>query len=245
MTKALVTIPTYNEADNIRDIIHAVFGLEQEFHLLIVDDGSPDGTGDIVVELQSEYPDNLHLIRRTGKNGLGTAYIAAFRWALERDYTHVFEMDADFSHDPKDLPRLLEACTEYGADLAIGSRYVKGVNVVNWPMSRVLLSYFASKYVRTVTGLPVADSTAGFKCYRREVLETIDLNKIRFVGYAFQIEMKFTAWKCGFEIAEVPVIFTERKYGESKMSRGIFTEAIFGVISMKIWSWFKNYPQKS
>lgn len=245
MTKALVTIPTYNEADNIRDIIHAVFGLEQEFHLLIVDDGSPDGTGDIVVELQSEYPDNLHLIRRTGKNGLGTAYIAAFRWALERDYTHVFEMDADFSHDPKDLPRLLEACTEYGADLAIGSRYVKGVNVVNWPMSRVLLSYFASKYVRTVTGLPVADSTAGFKCYRREVLETIDLNKIRFVGYAFQIEMKFTAWKCGFEIAEVPVIFTERKYGESKMSRGIFTEAIFGVISMKIWSWFKNYPKKS
>lgn len=242
MTKTLVTIPTYNEADNIRAIIEAVFGLNQDFNILIIDDGSPDGTGDMVEEMQSKFPDSLHLIRRTGKNGLGTAYIAAFRWALERDYTHIFEMDADFSHDPKDLPRLLEACTEYGADVAIGSRYVKGVNVVNWPMSRVLLSYFASKYVRMVTGLPIADSTAGFKCYRREVLETINLDKIRFVGYAFQIEMKFTAWKCGFEIAEVPVIFTERKYGESKMSRGIFTEAIFGVISMKIGSWFKKYP---
>ncbi|QTN39982.1 polyprenol monophosphomannose synthase [Cryomorphaceae bacterium] len=244
LTKTLVTIPTYNEADNIRAIIEAVFGLNQGFNILIIDDGSPDGTGDMVEEMQSEFPDSLHLIRRTGKNGLGTAYIAAFRWALERDYTHIFEMDADFSHDPKDLPRLLQACTEYGADVAIGSRYVKGVNVVNWPMSRVLLSYFASKYVRMVTGLPIADSTAGFKCYRREVLETINLDKIRFVGYAFQIEMKFTAWKCGFEIAEVPVIFTERKYGESKMSRGIFTEAIFGVISMKIGSWFKKYPQK-
>lgn len=244
MTKTLITIPTYNEADNIRAIIEAVFGLNQDFNILIIDDGSPDGTGDMVEEMQSKFPDSLHLIRRTGKNGLGTAYIAAFRWALERDYTHIFEMDADFSHDPKDLPRLLEACTEYGADVAIGSRYVKGVNVVNWPMSRVLLSYFASKYVRMVTGLPIADSTAGFKCYRREVLETINLDKIRFVGYAFQIEMKFTAWKCGFEIAEVPVIFTERKYGESKMSRGIFTEAIFGVISMKIGSWFKKYPQK-
>lgn len=242
MTKTLVTIPTYNEADNIRAIIEAVFGLNQDFNILIIDDGSPDGTGDMVEEMQSKFPDSLHLIRRTGKNGLGTAYIAAFRWALERDYTHIFEMDADFSHDPKDLPRLLEACTEFGADVAIGSRYVKGVNVVNWPMSRVLLSYFASKYVRMVTGLPIADSTAGFKCYRREVLETINLDKIRFVGYAFQIEMKFTAWKCGFEIAEVPVIFTERKYGESKMSRGIFTEAIFGVISMKIGSWFKKYP---
>lgn len=244
MTKTLITIPTYNEADNIRAIIEAVFGLNQDFNILIIDDGSPDGTGDMVEEMQSKFPGSLHLIRRTGKNGLGTAYIAAFRWALERDYTHIFEMDADFSHDPKDLPRLLEACTEYGADVAIGSRYVKGVNVVNWPMSRVLLSYFASKYVRMVTGLPIADSTAGFKCYRREVLETINLDKIRFVGYAFQIEMKFTAWKCGFEIAEVPVIFTERKYGESKMSRGIFTEAIFGVISMKIGSWFKKYPQK-
>ncbi|MCE2495526.1 MAG: polyprenol monophosphomannose synthase [Flavobacteriales bacterium] len=244
MTNALVTIPTYNEADNIRTIIAAVFGLDKGYHMLIVDDGSPDGTGDIVEELQDTYPDKLHLIRRTGKNGLGTAYLAAFRWALERDYTHVFEMDADFSHDPKDLPRLLEACTDKGADVAIGSRYVKGVNVVNWPMSRVLLSYFASKYVRFVTGLPVADSTAGFKCYRREVLETVKLNKIRFVGYAFQIEMKFTAWKCGFEIAEVPVIFTERKFGESKMSSGIFTEAIFGVISMKTGSWFKKYPQK-
>jgi len=244
LTNALVTIPTYNEADNIRTIIAAVFGLDKGYHMLIVDDGSPDGTGDIVEELQDTYPDKLHLIRRTGKNGLGTAYLAAFRWALERDYTHVFEMDADFSHDPKDLPRLLEACTDKGADVAIGSRYVKGVNVVNWPMSRVLLSYFASKYVRFVTGLPVADSTAGFKCYRREVLETVKLNKIRFVGYAFQIEMKFTAWKCGFEIAEVPVIFTERKFGESKMSSGIFTEAIFGVISMKTGSWFKKYPQK-
>lgn len=245
MTKALVTIPTFNEAENIRDIIGAVFGLDQGYHILIVDDGSPDGTGDIVEEFQTQYPDSLHLIRRKGKNGLGTAYIAAFKWALERDYTHVFEMDADFSHDPKDLPRLLEACTAGGADVAIGSRYVKGVNVVNWPMSRVLLSYFASKYVRIVTGLPVADSTAGFKCYRREVLNTIRLDKIRFVGYAFQIEMKFTAWKCGFQISEVPVIFTERKFGESKMSRGIFTEAIFGVISMKIGSWFKRYPQKN
>ncbi len=244
LTKALVIIPTYNEADNIRQIVGAVFSLDRNYHVLIVDDGSPDGTGNIVQDLQREHPDDLHLMQRQGKNGLGTAYIAAFRWALERDFTHVFEMDADFSHDPKDLPRLLEACTEDHTDMAIGSRYIKGVNVVNWPMSRVLLSYFASKYVRLVTGLPIADSTAGFKCYRREVLETIDLGTIRFVGYAFQIEMKFTAWKCGFKIAEVPVIFTERKYGESKMNRGIFTEAVFGVISMKIGSWFRKYPQK-
>ncbi len=245
MVKALVTIPTYNEAENIDAIIRAVFALDKPYEILIVDDGSPDGTGDMVVALQTEFKERLHLIRRKGKNGLGTAYLTAFAWALERDYTHVFEMDADFSHDPRDLPRLLHACTDEGGDLAVGSRYVKGVNVVNWPMSRVLLSYFASKYVRTVTGLPVADSTAGFKCYRREVLETLPLKNIRFVGYAFQIEMKFTAWKCGFTIKEVPVIFTDRKYGDSKMNRGIFTEAIFGVISMKMRSWFKKYPTKA
>lgn len=245
MPKALVTIPTYNEAENIDAIIRAVFALSEPFEVLIVDDGSPDGTGDMVEALQSEFNERLHLIRRKGKNGLGTAYLTAFAWALERDYTHVFEMDADFSHDPNDLPRLLHACTHEGGDLAVGSRYVKGVNVVNWPMSRVLLSYFASKYVRAVTGLPVADSTAGFKCYKREVLETLPLDGIRFVGYAFQIEMKFTAWKCGFTIREVPVIFTDRKYGDSKMNRGIFTEAIFGVISMKIRSWFKKYPTKA
>lgn len=245
MPKALVTIPTYNEAENIDAIIRAVFALSEPFEVLIVDDGSPDGTGDMVEALQSEFNERLHLIRRKGKNGLGTAYLTAFAWALERDYTHVFEMDADFSHDPNDLPRLLHACTDEGGDLAVGSRYVKGVNVVNWPMSRVLLSYFASKYVRAVTGLPVADSTAGFKCYKREVLETLPLDGIRFVGYAFQIEMKFTAWKCGFTIREVPVIFTDRKYGDSKMNRGIFTEAIFGVISMKIRSWFKKYPTKA
>jgi len=245
VVKALVTIPTYNEAENIDAIIRAVFALDEPYEVLIVDDGSPDGTGDMVEALQSEFKERLHLLRRKGKNGLGTAYLTAFAWALERDYTHIFEMDADFSHDPNDLPRLLHACTDEGGDLAVGSRYVKGVNVVNWPMSRVLLSYFASKYVRVVTGLPVADSTAGFKCYSREVLETLPLDGIRFVGYAFQIEMKFTAWKCGFTIKEVPVIFTDRKYGDSKMNRGIFTEAIFGVISMKIRSWFKKYPTKA
>lgn len=242
---SIVIIPTYNERENIENIIRAVFGLEKTFHILIIEDGSPDGTAAIVKTLQQEFPDRLFMIDRKGKLGLGTAYITGFKWALEHSYEYIFEMDADFSHNPNDLPRLYEACAVQGGDVAIGSRYVSGVNVVNWPMGRVLMSYFASKYVRVVTGLPIHDTTAGFKCYRRQVLETIDLDHIRFKGYAFQIEMKFTAYKCGFKIIEVPVIFINRELGTSKMNSSIFGEAVFGVIKLKVNSWFHTFPQKT
>lgn len=242
---SIVIIPTYNERENIENIIRAVFGLEKTFHILIIEDGSPDGTAAIVKTLQQEFPDRLFMIERKGKLGLGTAYITGFKWALEHSYEYIFEMDADFSHNPNDLPRLYEACAVRGGDVAIGSRYVSGVNVVNWPMGRVLMSYFASKYVRIVTGLPIHDTTAGFKCYHRQVLETIDLDHIRFKGYAFQIEMKFTAYKCGFKIIEVPVIFINRELGTSKMNSSIFGEAVFGVIKLKVNSWFHTFPQKT
>lgn len=242
---SIVIIPTYNERENIENIIRAVFGLEKTFHILIIEDGSPDGTAAIVKTLQQEFPDRLFMIERKGKLGLGTAYITGFKWALEHSYEYIFEMDADFSHNPNDLPRLYEACAVQGGDVAIGSRYVSGVNVVNWPMGRVLMSYFASKYVRVVTGLPIHDTTAGFKCYRRQVLETIDLDHIRFKGYAFQIEMKFTAYKCGFKIIEIPVIFINRELGTSKMNSSIFGEAVFGVIKLKVNSWFHTFPQKT
>ncbi|EYA37997.1 polyprenol monophosphomannose synthase [Bacteroides fragilis] len=242
---SIVIIPTYNERENIENIIRAVFGLEKTFHILIIEDGSPDGTAAIVKTLQQEFPDRLFMIERKGKLGLGTAYITGFKWALEHSYEYIFEMDADFSHNPNDLPRLYEACAVQGGDVAIGSRYVSGVNVVNWPMGRVLMSYFASKYVRIVTGLPIHDTTAGFKCYRRQVLETIDLDHIRFKGYAFQIEMKFTTYKCGFKIIEVPVIFINRELGTSKMNSSIFGEAVFGVIKLKVNSWFHTFPQKT
>ena len=242
---SIVIIPTYNERENIENIIRAVFGLEKTFHILIIEDGSPDGTAAIVKTLQQEFPDRLFMIERKGKLGLGTAYITGFKWALEHSYEYIFEMEADFSHNPNDLPRLYEACAVRGGDVAIGSRYVSGVNVVNWPMGRVLMSYFASKYVRIVTGLPIHDTTAGFKCYRRQVLETIDLDHIRFKGYAFQIEMKFTAYKCGFKIIEVPVIFINRELGTSKMNSSIFGEAVFGVIKLKVNSWFHTFPQKT
>lgn len=242
---SIVIIPTYNERENIENIIRAVFGLEKIFHILIIEDGSPDGTATIVKTLQQEFPDRLFMIERKGKLGLGTAYITGFKWALEHSYEYIFEMDADFSHNPNDLPRLYDACANQGGDVAIGSRYVSGVNVVNWPMGRVLMSYFASKYVRIVTGLPIHDTTAGFKCYRRQVLETIDLDHIRFKGYAFQIEMKFTAYKCGFKIIEVPVIFINRELGTSKMNSSIFGEAVFGVIKLKMNSWFRKFPQKT
>ena len=240
---SIVIIPTYNERENIENIIRAVFALEKVFHILIIEDGSPDGTASIVKTLQQEFPERLFMIERKGKLGLGTAYIAGFKWSLEHDYEYIFEMDADFSHNPADLPRLYKACAEEGADVAIGSRYISGVNVVNWPMGRVLMSYFASKYVRLITGIPVQDTTAGFKCYRRRVLETIDLDGIRFKGYAFQIEMKFTAYKCGFKIVEVPVIFINRELGTSKMNSSIFGEAVFGVIKLKVHSWFHKYPK--
>ena len=237
----LIIIPTYNEIENIENIIRKVFSLEESFSVLIIDDGSPDGTAKKVKELQKEFSDTLFIEERTGKLGLGTAYILGFKWALNKNYQYIFEMDADFSHDPNDLSRLLEACKKDGGDVAIGSRYVKGVNIVNWPMSRLLMSYFASKYVKAITGMPIHDSTAGFKCYKRKVLEKINLDKIEFVGYAFQIEMKFTSWKFGFNIIEVPVIFTDRQEGNSKMSGGIFYEALFGVIKMKVKSFFKNW----
>ena len=232
---SIVIIPTYNEKENIEAIIRAVTGLQEHaFDILIIDDGSPDGTADIVKRLMAEeFKDRVFLVERQGKLGLGTAYIAGFKWALEHHYEYVFEMDADFSHDPKELPRLYKACAEEGYDVAVGSRYVSGVNVVNWPMGRVLMSYFASKYVRFVTGFPINDTTAGFKCYRRRVLETIDLDAIRFKGYAFQIEMKFTAYKLGFRIKEVPVVFVNRQLGTSKMSGGIFGEALFGVMRLR------------
>ena len=243
MSDSLVIIPTYNEKENIEKLIRTIFSLNKLFHILIVDDGSPDGTADIVKDLQSKFQDSLFIQERTGKLGLGTAYIHGFKWALERNYSYVFEMDADFSHNPADLVRLYNANKEKGGDLSIGSRYVKGVNIINWPMSRLLLSFFASKYVRLITGMPINDSTAGFKCYKREVLETINLDEIQFVGYAFQIEMKFKAWKYGFNVIEVPVIFTDRSEGESKMSGGIFYEAVLGVINMKIRSIFKNWKR--
>lgn len=240
MGKSLVIIPTYNEKENIEDILRAVFALDHSFDILVVDDGSPDGTANIVLELQREYP-GLHLKQRNGKSGLGSAYIDGFKYALEHDYEYIFEMDADFSHDPADLINLYNACHETENDMAIGSRYVSGVNVVNWPMGRVLMSYCASIYVQFITGIPIKDTTAGFKCYRRKVLETIGPENVRFVGYAFQIEMKFLAWKYGFNITEVPIIFTDRTRGESKMSSGIFREAVFGVIQMKINSLFKKF----
>ncbi|RCW93878.1 polyprenol monophosphomannose synthase [Winogradskyella arenosi] len=238
MSDAVVIIPTYNEIENVESIIKAVFSQQKTFDVLIVDDNSPDQTGTAVKTLQSQFKDQLFLLERTSKSGLGTAYIAGFEWALEKGYDFIFEMDADFSHNPDDLPKLYEACASKGADIAVGSRYVKGITVVNWPLSRILLSYGASRYVRFITRMKVKDSTAGFICYKRAVLEAVNLKKIKFVGYAFQIEMKFKAHKKGFEIVEIPVIFKDRTKGKSKMSGGIITEAIFGVISLKIKSLF-------
>ena len=241
---SIVIIPTYNEKENIEKIIRAINALDKQFHILVIDDGSPDGTAAIVKRLmQEEFAGGLFLLERPGKLGLGTAYILGFKWALQHDYEYIFEMDADFSHDPADLPRLYAACHDEGYDLAIGSRYVSGVNVVNWPMGRVLMSYFASKYVRFVTGFKVHDTTAGFKCYRRRVLQTIELDKIRFRGYAFQIEMKFTAYKIGFRIKEVPVIFVNRREGVSKMSGGIFGEAFLGVMRLRWDGCTRRYPK--
>ena len=244
---AIVIIPTYNEIENIEAIITAVTELEDGFDVLVIDDASPDGTAEIVKRMSEteNLKDRVFLVERSGKQGLGTAYIKGFRWATEHAYDYVFEMDADFSHAPNDLPRLLKACREEGYDMAIGSRYVTGVNVVNWPMGRVLMSYFASKYVRMVTGLNIHDTTAGFVCYKRRVLETIELDKIRFKGYAFQIEMKHTAHQCGFLIKEVPVVFVNRELGTSKMSGGIFSEALFGVMRLRWDGWFRKYPKAS
>ena len=240
MPSSVVVIPTYNERENIPKLIHKVFSV-LDTHILIVEDNSPDGTAEIIRELQETYPEQLFMEERQGKLGLGTAYIHGFKWALERGYEFILEMDADFSHDPESLPSLLAACQEEGHDLSIGSRYITGVNVVNWPMSRVLMSYFASVYVRWITRMPIRDTTAGFKCYRRKVLETILQRPVRFVGYAFQIEMKFRAWKYGFSIKEVPIIFKDREIGESKISKGIITEAFWGVIYIKVSSWFKKW----
>lgn len=241
MSESLIIIPTYNEKENIENIIRKVFSLEKDFHILVIEDGSPDGTANIIKSLQTEFKGNLYIEERSGKLGLGTAYIHGFKWALQRDYQFIFEMDADFSHNPDDLIRLYDACANDGGEVAIGSRYVSGVNIVNWPMSRLLMSFFASKYVKFITRMPIHDATAGFKCYKRIVLETINFNKIQFVGYAFQIEMKFKAWKYGFNIIEVPVIFTDRTEGESKMSGGIFREAVLGVIQMTVKSWFRKF----
>ena len=243
MNDSLVIIPTYNEKENIETMVRKVFSLSKGFDILIIDDNSPDGTGNIIKTLQSEFTEKLFLLERKGKLGLGTAYITGFKWALTKNYEYIFEMDADFSHNPNDLLLLFEACSVRKADVAIGSRYKTGVNVVNWPIGRVIMSYYASAYVRFITGMDVRDTTAGFKCYRKKVLQTIDLDKIRFKGYAFQIEMKFTAWKIGFKIEEVPIVFTDRKQGNSKMSGGIFNEAFFGVIKLKIRSWFVKYPK--
>ena len=233
MDKKLVIIPTYNEKENIRDIIAAVFALPGQFHVLVIDDGSPDGTAAIVKEIQASSSETLHLIERSGKLGLGTAYLTGFRWALEQGYDYVFEMDADFSHNPQDLLRLHEACAKNGAQLAVGSRYCNGVSVIDWPISRIIMSYFASAYVRTVLGIRVYDTTAGFVCYSRKVLETIDLDAVKMKGYGFQIEMKYTAWKLGFKLQEVPIVFTNRQKGTSKMSGGIFGEAFWGVIGLR------------
>lgn len=243
MSDSLVIIPTYKEEENIEAIIHTIFGLEKKFHILVIDDASPDKTSEIVKKLQVEFPLELFLIEREGKLGLGTAYIRGFKWAIEHHYDYIFEMDADFSHNPNDLIRLYNACALENADVSIGSRYVTGVNVVNWPMGRVLMSYFASRYVRFITRMKIQDTTAGFVCYRRNVLENIDLDSIKFKGYAFQIEMKFTAYKLGYRIVEVPIIFVNRRLGESKMSKGIFKEGVIGVITMKVGSWFKKYDR--
>ena len=244
MSDSVVIIPTYNEKENIESIIRTVFGLEKVFNILVIDDGSPDGTANIVKSLQQEFAERLFIIERSGKQGLGTAYICGFKWAIEHRYDFIFEMDADFSHNPDDLLKLYSACADDGADLAIGSRYCNGVNVVNWPLGRVLMSYYASVYVRLVTRMNIKDTTAGFKCYRRQVLETIELDKIHFKGYAFQIEMKFTAYKCGFKLTEVPIIFVNRVLGTSKMNSSIFGEALFGVLRLKWWSFFRKYPKK-
>ena len=238
----IVIIPTYKEKENIESIVTAISALTVKFDILVIDDNSPDGTADIVKKMQPSFP-NLYLIERQGKLGLGTAYITGFKWALERDYTFIYEMDADFSHDPNDLIRLYKACNEDGADLAIGSRYISGVNVVNWPLSRVLMSYIASIYVRIITGMKIMDTTAGFKCYKREVLQSIKPDHIKSVGYGFQIEMKFTTWKLGYKIIEIPIIFTDRKLGASKMTGGIFNEALWGVLRMKLRSIFTRYPR--
>lgn len=242
MLKNLVIIPTYNEKENVEKMIRTIFSLTVPFHLLIVEDNSPDGTGQIVKNLQNEFHDKLFILERKGKLGLGTAYISGFKWALQHDYDYIFEMDCDFSHDPNDLERLFNAVQD-GADVAIGSRYISGINVVNWPLGRVLMSYLASVFVRTVTGMKIMDTTAGFVCYHRKVLETIPMEKIKLKGYGFQIEMKFTAYKFGFKIAEVPIIFTDRKEGTSKMSGGIFNEALWGVLKMKMMSFFKKYER--
>lgn len=244
MSDSIVLIPTYNEKENIENIINAVFSLQKSFHILIIDDGSPDGTAYIVKLLQEKYDGNLFILERKGKQGLGTAYIAGFKWALERNYEYIFEMDADFSHNPKDLPRLYNACKIEGADLAIGSRYCTGVNVVNWPMGRVIMSYYASRYVRFITGMNIHDTTAGFVCYKRKILETMDLDSIRFKGYAFQIEMKYTAYCLGFKLKEVSIIFVNRILGESKMNAGIFGEAFFGVIKLRIERWRGNIKKQ-
>jgi dolichol-phosphate mannosyltransferase len=243
MNDSIVVIPTYNEKENAPDINRKVFSLSVPFDILIIDDNSPDGTAAIIRELQAEFSNRLFLEERPGKLGLGTAYIHGFKYALRKGYTYIFEMDADFSHNPKDLIRLRAACAEEGYDMSIGSRYIEGVNVVNWPMNRVLMSYFASFYVRLVTGMPIQDATAGFKCFTRPVLETIPLNEIRFIGYAFQIEMKFLAFKYGFKIKEVPIIFTERAKGQSKMTKGIIKEAFYGVLKMKINSYFRYFTR--
>jgi dolichol-phosphate mannosyltransferase len=243
MMSNLVIIPTYKEKENIESIISAISSLPVKFDILVIDDNSPDGTADIVKKMQPLYP-NLNIIERPGKLGLGTAYIAGFKWALERDYSLIYEMDADFSHDPRDLIRLYKACNEDGADLAIGSRYISGVNVVNWPLSRVLMSYIASIYVRIITGMRIMDTTAGFKCYRKKVLENIKTEQIKSIGYGFQIEMKFVTWKLGYKIVEVPIIFTDRKLGASKMTGGIFNEALWGVLRMKWRSIFTKYPER-
>ncbi len=244
MIDSVIIIPTYNEKENIEKIIRKIFSLTKEYNILIVEDNSPDGTAAIVKSLIQEFPERLFIEERKGKLGLGTAYIHGFKWALSRDYEYIFEMDADFSHNPEDLIRLYKAVAENGADVAIGSRYINGVNVVNWPMGRVIMSYYASAYVRLITGMTLRDTTAGFKCYNRKVLETLELDKIKFIGYAFQIEMKFTAFKLGFNIIEVPIIFTDRSEGQSKMSKGIFKEAVLGVIRMKLRSVFSKYPRK-
>lgn len=242
--RRLVVIPTYNEIENIRAILEAVMSLELAFDVLVVDDNSPDGTAAEVFKLMEEYPQRIHILQRQGKQGLGTAYIAGFKWALVQGYDYILEMDADFSHNPEDLIRLYRACAEEGADLSIGSRYVNGVNVVNWPLGRVLMSYFASKYVRVVTGMGINDATAGFVCYKAEVLRTIDLDDVRFKGYGFQIEMKYTALLCGFVLKEVPIIFVNRVLGTSKMNTSIFGEAFFGVMKLRWWSWVRKFPQK-
>ena len=240
----LVIIPTYNEKENIEAILTAVYDLQQDFHVLIIDDGSPDGTAEIVKQLQPRFHNTVFLEERKGKQGLGTAYIFGFKWAINRGYQYIFEMDADFSHSPKDLPRLYDACKHGGADVAVGSRYVRGGGVTNWPRNRIALSVGGSLYTRAILWMPVSDPTAGFVCYKREVLETINLDEIHFVGYAFQIEMKFAAWKLGFKIKEVPIQFEDRQYGESKMSKGIIKEGVLGVLKLRWYSLFTNYPRR-